>query len=206
MKPPVASKPSAALAAAIAGSKPAVDEDATTRLREAVKKARQIQQGIEDLETQLAAQKADLNRMFRDELPDLMDKIGTRMMELEGEGNQPPFIAKLVPYYYANIAADWPEEKRKAAFGWLEANGHGDLIKTNVTVPFRREDRKKAIAFTAGLQKKGVVSIVKEEVHFMTMKAWLKEQIEEKKTMPPLDLIGGDVGRVVEIKPVKEKM
>lgn len=201
----MSSKPSAALAKAVASSKPAIDEDATTKLRGAIKKARGTQLEIEDLETQLAARKAELNTMFRDELPDLMDKIGSRSIELEGEGNQPPFIAKLVPYYYANIGADWPEEKRKAAFDWLESNGHGDLIKTNVAVPFKREERKKALELVEKLRADlNLFPTIKEEVHFMTMKAWLREQVENRGELPPLELIGGDVGRVVEIKPVKK--
>lgn len=196
-------QPPAALKAAVLKSKPASDPDATARLREAVTKARGIQTNIEDLEIQIAAQKADLNKMFREELPDLMDAIGSLSIELAGDGNQPNFVAKLVPYYHANISAKWEAEKRKRAFDWLEANGHGDLIKTNVAVPFRREDRKKAVAFAE--KNKELGPIVKEEVHFGTLTSWLREQVEEKNTLPPLDLIGGDVGRVVEIKPVKIK-
>lgn len=197
-------QPSESLAAAIQKSTPAVDPDGAANLRNAVRKARGIQQDIEDLETQLSQKKSDLNVLFRDELPDLMDKIGARLIELEGEGNQPAFVAKLVPYYYANISADWPEEKRRAAFDWLEKNGHGDLIKTNVAVPFKREERKKALELVEKLRKELSLSpTVKEEVHFMTMKAWLREQIENENTLPPLELIGGDIGRVVEIKPVK---
>lgn len=201
----MSSKPPAAVARAIANSKPAVDEDATKKLREAIKKARGVQQEIEDLEAQLETKKADLNAMFREELPDLMDQVGAKMIQLDGEGNQPPFMAKLVPYYYANISAEWPAERRQAAFEWLEDNGHGDLIKTNVAVPFRREEREKAKEFAGLLESEyHLRPSVKEEVNFMTMRAWLREQVEEKGVLPPLDVIGGIVGRVVEIKPVKK--
>lgn len=199
-------KPPSAVAIAVLKSKPLQDPDATTKLRRAVIRARDIQQEVADLEVQLAAKKEALKTMFRDELPDLMDSIGSRSIELAGEGNQPPFIAKLVPYYYANIAADWPDEKKKAAFDWLTVNGHGDLIKTNVAIPFKREDRLKALALVEKLVAEMKLSpTVKEEVHFMTLTAWLREQVEEYETIPPLDLFGGDVGRVVQIKPVKEK-
>ena len=201
----MANQPSAALTKAVANSKPAQDPDATAKLREGIKKARSIQLEIEDLTAQLSMKQADLKTLFREELPDLMDKIGSRSIELEGEGNNPPFIARLVPYYSANIAADWPEEKRKAAFDWLEANGHGDLIKTDVAVPFKREERKKAVELVEQLREKfNLFPTVKEGVHFMTLKGWLREQIENKGELPPLELIGGDVGRVVEIKPVKK--
>jgi hypothetical protein len=137
--------------------------------------------------------------MYFKRLPDLMGELGINVVSLEADGNVPAVEAKAAPFYAANIAVGWPEEKRRAAFDWLDGNGHGDLIKTEVTVSFRREDRDEAVKFLKVAKDYGRPEI-KEAVHHGTLTAWLREQVEDQHYIPPLDVLGGTVARSVKLK------
>ncbi len=127
-------------------------EDKLTKLREAVAKARELEAVKRDMEERLKQTNIALQTEYFKTLPDLMDEIGVPSLTLAAEGNFPGVVADVGPYYRANIPADWPPEKRAEAFRWLDANGHGDLIKTEVILSFAREDRPLALAFQGLLQ------------------------------------------------------
>jgi len=186
----------------IRDSAPSIPADRLAQLRDLVAEARdlerrkaQLQEELSDVNKQLTGE----GGMYFKKLPDLMGEVGVSVVTLEADGNNPAVEAKAGPYYACNIAVGWPEEKRKAAFEWLDTNGHGDLIKTEVTVQFRREDRNDAVRFLELARAFGTPEI-KEAVHHGTMTAWLREQVEQHQYIPPLDLIGGAVGRSVKLK------
>jgi hypothetical protein len=168
------------------------------KLQKVVSDARDLQFEKETLEARLAVIAAALTQTFTVTLPDLMDQAGVDTIGLPAVGNHSALDAKLVPFYAAGIAASWPSEKREQAFKWLSDHGHATLIKTSVTIDFDRTDRDKAVKFAKTNGKLSPKII--ENVHAGTLKAWLKEQVEEEHVMPPLDIIGGTVGRVVKLK------
>lgn len=163
---------------------------------------RDLQQEKANLEERLKETNKALDDYYYVKLPELMDAAGVPSITIEAEGNYPAFTATVRPYYKASISADWPPEQRKAAFDWLDANGHGSLIKTEVSVPFVREDRPKALALAAALRERGHTPVIEEAVHHATLTSWLKAQVEDNEPLPPLDLIGGKIGR--ECKPKKK--
>lgn len=192
----------AALRQAIEDSPHTISADRLKRLRDLVAQTRDLEKRKSDLEEQLKEVSKQLSGeegMYFHKLPDLMSELGVSVMTLEAEGNMPAVEAKAGPFYAANIAAGWPEEKRTAAFKWLDKNGHGDLIKTEVSVRFNREDRGRARAF-AKLAKTYGSPEIHEAVAWNTLTAWLREQVEDKGYVPPLDIIGGSVGRSVKLK------
>jgi len=208
--------PSTALLDAIAGAPAPAGSDKVDALRAECERLRADDLLIKDLTERLETLTAQRLTRVRETVPDLMDQVGVTELALATSGNSPAVTIKVKPYYKAVIAADWPDEQKQAAFNWLDANNCGDLIKTNVTVPFAREDRELALEAVAILRKNGFTDIeIGQSVHFMTLTSWLKNRCEEnvrlqKKhapqlPLPPLDLIGAIVGRVAEIKPVKEK-
>jgi hypothetical protein len=103
-------------------------------LRNLASRARSLEQEKADLEERLKATNKELNELYFRTLPDVMDEAGVGSIALPADGNNPPVELKAQPYYAANIAAGWPQERRQAAFDWLDQHGHGDLIKTEVTV------------------------------------------------------------------------
>lgn len=178
-------------------------EDKLEIVRQKVAEVRDAELRLEDLEEQVSLLKKQLDRIYKEELPSLMDEAGVDSLGIPASGNHPAFDAKLSPFYSANIAASWDAERRAQGFRWLEENGHGDLIKTEVAVSFARGDHEEAKKLLHELSAKGVKPSLKESVHAQTLTAWLREQVESGGEIPPLEKIGGYIGRVVNLKPRK---
>jgi len=195
------SKPSAAVAAAAVSSKQEVPQDKLSRLEKHLTDARDLEREITSLEERLSEMRQQLNGLYSKTIPDLFDECKMEAFTLQADGNYPAIEYEMKPYYSANIAATWPEEKRRAAFDWLEKNGHGDLIKVDVISSFERGRKEQAEKFFESVcKKKGVSAKFKETVHPQTLTAFVKEMVEEKGVMPPLELLGASVGRVVKPK------
>jgi hypothetical protein len=201
------SAPSAALLAEIAADHaPQSPPDKLDALRAECERLRDDVMEIEDLTTRLETATARRQKRVAETIPGLMDEARVPSITLAAAGNLPSVTVSVRPYYRANIAADWEPEKRKVAFDWLDANGCGDLIKTSVSARFAREDRARALEVVAMLREAGVSDVeVDQAVAWATLTSWLKKRHEDSLPLPPLDVIGGTVGRVAEIKPVKEK-
>ena len=86
----------------------------------------------------------------------------------------------------ASIAVE-DEQKRAAAFAWLEANGHGDVIKDQVVMIIGRgeEADKRAKAIEAFTEKHGIDDWTrKRAVHPATLKALITEQLQQGVDVP----------------------
>lgn len=194
------SEPNAAVLAAAQNTPKVVNEDGLAKLRAGVAKVRELEAVKADLEERLKDVNIELWDQYHKHLPDLMDAAGVPKITIEAEGNMPRVEAEAQFFYKAGILADWPDEQRAAAFSWLDKNGHGDLIKTQAIVEFNREDRPAAVQFIREQRAAGKNVTAKEAVHHGTLTSWLREQVEKHKTTPPLDIIGGQVGRIVKLK------
>lgn len=197
------SAPSAALAAAMkADAAEGPTEASLEVVRRHIREVRDNARQIADLETRLKELGEAQVKLTQRTLPDLFNEVGIDQLGIPAEGNLPAYDAKLTPFYHANIAADWPEEKQAAAFDYLAAKGTGgeDLIRTVITVSLGKGEHKTAQKVIAGLKKSGIAYTVKQAVPWNTLTAWVKEQIEKHQTTPKLDLIGATVGDVVKLK------
>ena len=120
-------------------------------------------------------------RVLREEtIPSAMQELG--LEELKLETGQKLSIKQDV---YASI----PSHFRGAAYEWLESNGFGGLIKTDLTVRYGRGELEEAKALRQHLIEYGVQSDVTQNVHAQTLKAFLREQITMGANVP-LDLFG----------------
>ncbi len=146
------------------------------------------------LEARLSQLNAKRYEILHTALPDILEAAGVLRVTTE------LYDVQLTSYYAANIPVSWPEERRRAAFDWLIDNGHGDLIKTEITAVFGKSEYDQATALLQQLNDDGVSANMKENINHNTLKSWLKEQVEKYNTIPPLDIIGGVVGRVAKIK------
>lgn len=179
---------------------PALPEDVTLSLREALRQLRDAQLNVKQLEEALERQKTEVRQMERERLPRMFSEAGINQMGLEADGNHPALSARLSPFYRANIAADWDEDRRTRAFAELERCGAGDLVRHTVTVDVPRGDAAVLSGITDRLRQLGVNFNIRPSVPWNTLSAWLREMVEVHKKLPQLDLIGGDVGQVVKIK------
>lgn len=162
---------------------------------------------IADAETSIKEKGEELHNIERKSLPELFSLAGITSLTIEKEGNMPAFTAERAAYYRANIAASWPEEKREAAFKWLESNGGGDLIKCEISVfiPNKQKKTKQMRnAVLAVVKKLKLEHSISLAVHASTLTAFVRESVEKRKKVPPLELLGADVGDIVRLKPKKE--
>ena len=122
-------------------------------------------------------------------IPNLMQQAGIAMLKL-ADGSS----VEVKPFYAARI----PSTKVQEAFDWLRTNGFGDLIKNNVTLTFGRAEDQEAKLLVDELKKKGHNVNQTEKVEPMTLKAFVKEQIQMGRNVPA-DLFGVYVANKTKI-------
>ena len=193
-------QPSPALAAAMRGVSIQTPDDKLEALRDMARQLRDKEREITDLDERLKATTAEAAEIRTKKLVDLMAEVGVDRVGLPAEGNYPACDAELKPYYHADIRADWEPERRQAAFAWLDSAGHGDLIKTAITVLLPRDDRAMALSIQHYLEQCGVNHTVQLDVPWNTLTAFVREQIEKYHRTPPLETLGATVGQVVKLK------
>lgn len=150
---------------------------------------------IERLEGELAEKQKRLNDVQRKHLPDMM--TGLRMTSFAlTDGSS----IEVVAGYDAHISA----ERALGAHKWLRDNGHGDIIKNTFSIQLGRGDDEKAAELIKLLGEKGIGFERKEAVHPMTLKGFVREQIEAQA---PLDreALGVHEYSVAKVKRPKPK-
>ena len=80
-------------------------------------------------------------------IPNLMQKAGVELIKLEGGVS-----VEVKPFYSARI----PASKSEEAFQWLRDNGHGDLIKNQVSLEFGMKQDNEAKSIVEELKSKGL--------------------------------------------------
>lgn len=145
---------------------------------------------VEKAERELKERKALVRRLEEEDIPGLMSELGVESITLEtGER------IKIALEIYASIT----EAMKERAFKWLEDNGHGGLIKTEVSVRFGRDAVAQATALTERLVAEGLEPDVVRAVAPQTLKAFLKERIEANSEVP-MEVFGARPVKVAKIK------
>ena len=96
------------------------------------------------------------------------------------------------------VQARITEENKQDAFSWLRDNGHGDLIKHNLSANFGRGEDDKAQDFKKRAEDIGLDLAEKEWVEPMTLKAFAKEQVAQGSGIP-MDTFGVFIGNKTKI-------
>lgn len=148
-----------------------------------------------DLEHQLKLVNDSINKIERDDLTEMFTQAGISSITVEAAGNHPAFIAKRETVYNAKI----PEDKRQEAFEWLEQNDHGDLVKSVININFGMQEHKRRLEVMKILSDAGIEYYTNESIHHMTLKAFVKTQIQVGNLIP-MDLLGVYVFDEVKIK------
>ena len=81
-------------------------------------------------------------------------------------------------------AARIPEKHKDEAFGWLKQNGHDDIIKNEVVIRFGRGEENRALELVKELDGRGLSPDQKRRVEPMTIKGFVREQIEKGVNLP----------------------
>ena len=157
-----------------------VDTAVSSDIAKSCNKLLETQKEIDKLEDKLKTFKTTETTLSEQTIPNLMQQAGVSLIKLK-DGSS----VEIKPFYAARI----PSSKVEEAFEWLRTNGHGDLIKNNVMLTFGRKQDNEAKSLVAELREKGHNVKQAEKVEPMTLKAFVKEQIQGGKNVPA-DLFG----------------
>ena len=132
-------------------------------------------------EAELSRAKETLRRIQEDDIPELMKEIGLQEITLD-TGDKLSV--------HNEIQCSITEARRQAAHAWLTERGFSGLIKTSIEIKFGRGEADDARIFLPQIEELTRHSAVLEDaVHPQTLKAFLKEQLEDGTDLPQ-DLFG----------------
>ena len=168
------------------------------RARAMAKEFAATEEMIEKLEERLKKLRERRQELAMREIPEFFDSIHTDAIGVPEAGVD----VKVVPYFHANIQADWPEEQRRKAFDYLEQSGDGDVVRVTLSVDFGRKELKLARELETLIRSwKGANEHpprLEMGVPWNTLTKLVREKIEAKKKVD-LDVLGATVGRTAKI-------
>lgn len=182
-----------AMAQADAAKEEPAPEDKLERIKFFGEKQRKLTKQIAETENNLSLLKENLRRVMEQDLPEAMDEVNMQKFVLD-DGT----TVTVKAFYAASI----PEDRKEEAFEWLKEHNFDGMIKADVKVQFGKgefEIAQSFMNFIRGFNEKAIDPEYKEQVHWQTLRAFVKEQIEGGKPLP-LDMFGVFVGRKAELK------
>lgn len=167
-----------------------VDTGKSQELSELCTRLLELQKQITRCEENIKNLRSEERLLSENEIPNLMQQAGISSLKLI-DGSSVSFK----PEYYAKI----PVSKIDEAFNWLSSNGHGDLIKNEVSLKFGRSEDNVANSIVEDLKSKGHNVSQKKKVEPMSLKAFVKDEIQKGNNLP-MDLFGVYVSNKTTIK------
>jgi hypothetical protein len=159
-------------------------------LADQVERLSTLQQEIEKQEDALKQKKKNFEHLSAEVIPTMMAEMGLSHLKLM-DGSS----VDVKPNYSANITI----ANKDAAFQWLRDNNLGDIIKNEISVSFGRNEDNKAADYASLASERGYQPTQKLKVEPMTLKALVRERIENGKEMPT-ELFNVFVGNKTTIK------
>ena len=150
----------------------------------------ETQKQISTAEEQLKKLKEVESTLSEQTIPNLMQQAGVSMIKLS-DGSS----VEVKPFYSARI----PASKSEEAFHWLRENGHGDLIKNQVSLEFGMKQDNEAKSLVEELKQKGLAVQQKTSVHPSSLRGFVREQIQDLGKDVPAELFGTYVANKTKI-------
>ena len=148
---------------------------------------------VKELEEKLKEEKKKLLKMTDEDLPALMTEANSMEFTLL-DGSK----VTIKPQYGASIKVD----NRPAAYEWLREHGHDDIIKNTISCQFGRGEDDLASSFKAFAEKEGYVPTQTEKIEPMSLRAFVKERVENGDEFP-MELFGAYIGQRAVITKAK---
>ena len=173
-----------------------LDQDGLKTVAELARKIRDEEEYIASLESDLKSAKKGLQKLTDEDLPTMLQEIGLSSMKLD-DGSEvivkPTYGASITKGEYGTV------DNRPAAYEWLREKGYDDIIKNTVACQFGRGEDDKASSFKAVAESEGYYAEQKTEIHPQTLRAFVKERVENGDDFP-MELFGAYVGQRAVIK------
>ena len=169
----------------LASSVEKLDQSDLTTVAGLAKAIRDQEEAIAALEADLKKAKKSLMKMTDEDLPTMLAEIGLSSMTLD-DGSE----VSVKQTYGASILVD----NRPKAYQWLRDNGFGDIVKNTVSCSFGMGEDEKAEQFRSIAEERGYLAEQDTSVHSSTLRAWVKERVENGDDFP-MELFGAYVGQ-----------
>jgi hypothetical protein len=130
-----------------------------------ITEAKQLLKNLEDNEKQIS----------QELIPEALQEAGVSSLTLK-DGSK----VEVRPKYAARIPIKHTDE----AFNYLKSKGHDDIIKNEIIIRFGRGEEDKATALVKELDKRGLMPDQKRRIEPMTLKGFVREQIEKGTDLP----------------------
>lgn len=150
-------------------------EDALAKIARLAQEQRQAAQAVRKAEQALEDAKEHFKQLSESDLPEAMDAVGMGEVKLS-DGT----TVSVSDQIFARISND----NMLTAHQWLNEHGHGNLIKREFKIAFGRDQEDWATSFEGTLEKEGVRYDRKQAVHPSTLKAFVKQQLENGEDIP----------------------
>ena len=157
--------------------------------------AAKLEVAVEDLEAQLKAAKASLHALTTTRIPEMMLNEMSMLETSFMVGNRQWKVA--IKDFVAGSLPKEDAEKRALAIKWLEAHEGGDLIKTEITITFNREEHARAKALAERLRKAGFTPQLESSVHASTLKSFALERLRSGAEIDA-ETLGLHVGKLAK--------
>ena len=167
-----------------------IDVAMSSDITNSCNKLLETQKKIEATEEELKKLKDVETTLSEQTIPNLMQKAGVELIKLEGGVS-----VEVKPFFSARI----PASKSEEAFQWLRDNGHGDLIKNQVSLEFGMKQDNEAKSIIEELKSKGLPVKQKTTVHPSSLRGFVREQIQDLGKDVPAELFGTYVANKTKI-------
>lgn len=167
-----------------------VDDASLKGISSLARKAKTLASEISDLEAALKEKEGAYRKLTEETLPEAMAELGMQAFVMD-DGSK----IDIKPFYSASI----PAARKAEAFQWLRDHGMDDIIKNTVSVRFGRGEDELCTRLLDLLGQNGYPVEQAEKIEPMTLKAWVKEQVERGNEFPS-DLFGAYIGQKANIK------
>ena len=147
---------------------------------------------LEDFEEKVKKQKAVIDKLQYVELPEAMQELGLNKVVLD-DGSS----ISVATEYFAAIS----KKNSSIAYDWLRENNFGDIIKSELKMNFVHDDESRE-HIANYLDEQNVDYQEKDSVHWQTLRAFVKEQIEAGQPIP-MDTFSVHISNKAKLK--KEK-
>jgi hypothetical protein len=160
-----------------------IDDNQLSSLSDLASRQVDLEQAIEAAEAKTNLLKEELKRVSTQEIPAKMDELGLMSLKLTNGR-----VVTLKPFYSTKLLSN-------EAYTWLDKNGHGGIIKTQLIRDFLRTEREAALEY----QKAHPEFTLKESIHHQTLAAFTKEIYADNGSLPE-ELFQVYSGQIAKIK------
>ncbi len=167
-----------------------ITDDALSGISALARRAKELEKELDDMEQSLKERKDQYRKLTEESIPEALATMGMKSFRMD-DGSS----IEIKPFYGASI----PEGRRAEAYEWLRKRGFDDIIKNTVSVRFGRGEDELCARLVRLLRETGYPLEQTEKVEPMTLKAWVREQVERGNEFPQ-ELFGAYIGQKAVIK------